>query len=213
MPRLGNYAYSKTDSPEPRWSETVSAPTRLLRRGTSCSPNGGSSPMDLPHAAGLASTSQRDRDEREIVSLKYAYCRYADARDAVGMASVFAEDCVVNLWGDGSNEHRGRASLEPYFRELALLVRASSHHVSNLEIVFESPDRALLHSYLYSWQRFAGYPDVVDRHRWARYRDVFVRTGDGWRQSELLYLVVANAPRPKTASLRSWRRRRGWTSA
>jgi hypothetical protein len=43
---------------------------------------------------------------------------------------------------------------------------------------------------LYSWPRFEGHPVVPDRHRWARYGDTFVRTPGGWRQSDLLYLVI-----------------------
>jgi len=129
-------------------------------------------------------------DREQIRALKYAYCRYADALDVAGMVSVFVEDCRINFVPDGSQEARGRDELEAFYAKAQSVVRSSSHHLSNMDIVFLGPDRAAMHCYLYSWQRFVGYPEVKDRHRWARYEDVFVRTPDGWRQSDLLYLVA-----------------------
>lgn len=129
-------------------------------------------------------------DREEIRALKFAYCRYADALDIAGMVSVFAEDCRINFVPDGSQQGRGRGDVEAFFTKAQSVVTSSSHHLSNMDIVFLERDRAAMHSYLYSWQRFVGYPEVKDRHRWARYEDVFVRTPDGWRQSELLYLVA-----------------------
>jgi hypothetical protein len=49
-----------------------------------------------------------------------------------------------------------------------------------------------MHSYLYSWQRLQGFPEVRDRHRWGRYEDEFVCLDDGWRQSALLMLVAGH---------------------
>jgi hypothetical protein len=69
-------------------------------------------------------------------------------------------------------------------------VVASSHHLSNLEVTFPDRDTARLRAYLYSWQRYAGYPEVADRHRWAGYVDTWVRTPAGWFQSSLTYLVA-----------------------
>jgi ketosteroid isomerase-like protein len=129
-------------------------------------------------------------DREQIRALKYAYCRYADALDIAGMVSGFTEDCRINFVPDGSQERRGRDEVEAFYAKAQSVVSSSSHHLSNMDVVFLGPDRAAMHSYLYSWQRFVGYPEVKDRHRWARYEDVFVRTPNGWRQSELLYLVA-----------------------
>jgi ketosteroid isomerase-like protein len=129
-------------------------------------------------------------DRQQIKALKYAYCRFADSLDIPGMVSVFTDDCVINFRVDRSDERRGTKEAESFFRSAQSVVCSSSHHLSNMDIVFQSPDRAAMYSYLYSWQRFDGYPQVKDRHRWARYEDVFVRTADGWRQSELLYVVA-----------------------
>jgi ketosteroid isomerase-like protein len=129
-------------------------------------------------------------DRQEIKSLKFAYCRYADAIDINGMLSVFTDDCLINFRADRSDQRQGKSALREFFEAAQSVVVASSHHLSNMDIVFLGPDTAAMQSYLYSWQRFAGYPDVQDRHRWVRYEDTLVRTADGWRQSSLLYLVA-----------------------
>ena len=133
---------------------------------------------------------QQIADRLAIEDLKYRYCRLADNGDASGMAAVFTDDCRVNFRPDGSLERRTRAEVLEFYRAALAPVTSSSHHVSNFEICFDDADTARTTCALYSWQRFQGYPDVPDRHRWARYEDTFVRTPDGWRQSELLYLVI-----------------------
>jgi ketosteroid isomerase-like protein len=133
---------------------------------------------------------QEVRDRREIEALKFAYCRSADALDVDGMVSTFTQDCTINFRADGGDRRRGLDALRHYFSAALFGVTSSSHHLSNLDIVFLGPDRAALQCALYSWKRFVGYPEVKDRHRWVRYEDVFVRTPDGWRQRELLFLVA-----------------------
>jgi ketosteroid isomerase-like protein len=130
------------------------------------------------------------RDRQEIQALKFAYCRSADALDVDGMLSGFTEDCTINFRADRSDERHGTAALREYFSAAQASVVSSSHHLSNMDIVFLGPDRAAMQSYLYSWKRFAGHPEVKDRHRWVRYEDVFERTADGWRQCELLFVMA-----------------------
>lgn len=129
-------------------------------------------------------------DREEILARKYHYCRCADLFDAAGMASIFTEDATITFRPDGGASCQGRAAIEAWYRNAMGDVVASSHHLSNVEVVFTGPNEARLHCYLYSWQRFAGHPEIADRHRWARYEDTFVRTGDGWLQSDLVYLVA-----------------------
>ena len=133
---------------------------------------------------------QEMRDRREIEALKFAYCRAADALDVDGMVTAFTRDCTINFQADGSDERQGLCALRRYFSAALTGVTSSSHHLSNMDIVFLDSDRAALQCALYSWKRFVGYPEVRDRHRWVRYEDVFVRTPDGWRQRELLFLVA-----------------------
>ena len=133
---------------------------------------------------------QRIADRLAIQDLKHRYCRLAELGDARGMTECFTEPCRVNFRPDGSLEARTKEEVFGYYSRAMAETVASSHHVSNFEFDVDGPDTAHTTCALYSWQRFAGYPDVPDRHRWARYEDTFVRTVDGWRQTELLYLVI-----------------------
>jgi ketosteroid isomerase-like protein len=153
------------------------------------------------------------KDRQEIQSLKFAYCRAADSLDIAGMVSVFTDDCIVNFRPDRSDERRGRAAAEEFFSGAQSVVTSSSHHLSNMDIVFRDPDTAAMYSYLYSWQRFTGYPEVKDRHRWARYEDVFVRTAEGWRQSELLYVVAGELASDPVLRIGEVMDRPVWTGA
>jgi ketosteroid isomerase-like protein len=148
-------------------------------------------------------------DKERIRSLKFAYARYADAIDLEGMVSVFTEDCRVRFRPDVVL--RGPQEVKEYYRQAQSVVTSSSHHLSNMDIVFQGPDTAAMHSYLYSWQRFTGYPDVRDRHRWARYEDVFVRTPEGWRQSELNYIVAGELASGDSLRVGEHRDRPIWT--
>jgi len=130
------------------------------------------------------------QDRFDLASRKYHYCRCADAKDVEGMLSVFTADCVAAFEPDDAAALHGRDALATFFRAALEPVVSSSHHVSNLDIVFDGPDRARMHSYLYSWQRLVGYPERADRHRWARYEDEFVRTTSGWRQTRLRMRVA-----------------------
>lgn len=128
-------------------------------------------------------------DADEIRRLKYTYCRAADALDAEGMLAVLTDDCVVDLSGGRGGAVSGIDAARKLYSGALSKYAASSHSLSNMDVVFESADTARLESYLYAWQRYQAYPDVRDRHRWARYRDVFRRDADGWKQSKLVLYV------------------------
>lgn len=134
--------------------------------------------------------SQRMADRLAIQDLKHRYCRLADLGDARGLTECFTEPCRVNFKPDGSSEARTKAEVFGYYSRALAETVASSHHVSNFEFDFDGPDAARTTCALYSWQRFSGHPDAPDRHRWARYEDTFIRTDNGWRQTELLYLII-----------------------
>ncbi|TQC46691.1 nuclear transport factor 2 family protein [Rhodococcus sp. WS4] len=129
-------------------------------------------------------------DAEEIRRLKYAYCRAADAMDAEGMLAVFTADCIVDLSGGLGDAVTGIDAAREFYSGALSKFTVSSHHLSNMDIVFESADTARMESYLYSWQRYKEYPERVDRHRWARYRDVFRRNAGGWKQSKLVCYVA-----------------------
>jgi hypothetical protein len=55
---------------------------------------------------------------------------------------------------------------------------ATSHHVSNIEVVFDSDDSARTITYLYAWHRFAD--QKPDAHLWAQYHDRFSKVQGRW---------------------------------
>ncbi|SOD71792.1 SnoaL-like protein [Jatrophihabitans sp. GAS493] len=128
-------------------------------------------------------------DRSEIIDRKHAYIRAADACDAERMVARFTEDCRISYTPDGP-PLLGRETLREWYSTRLTSVVASSHHVSNFEFVFSDADTATMYCYLYSWQRFAQYPAVADRHRYARYIDTWVRHHDGWWQVSLTCLVA-----------------------
>ena len=161
----------------------------------------------------VESKLQEVLDREEIKSVKHRYLRSCDAVDIEGMLSVFTEDCLVDFWPGMGIECKGIAALEEFYRGAQSGVIASSHHLSNIDIVFHTPDRASVHSYLYSWTRDEGFPEVRDHHRWARYQDVFVRTPEGWRQSELVYLIAGEVADGDNLRVGEPQARATWTGA
>lgn len=127
-------------------------------------------------------------DRTDITDLKYAYARAADAGDAGRMVERFVADCTASYLP--GQEIAGQDTLRDWYAQRLADVVSSSHHLSNVEVVFLDADTATLHAYLYSWQRFATYPDRPDRHCFARYRDSWIRTDDGWRQTRLIYRLA-----------------------
>lgn len=129
-------------------------------------------------------------DRGAIQRLKFRYVRACDTLDIPEILSGFTDDCHVDFWpGSGTDTH-GIAELKAFYEGALASVKTSSHHISNVDIVFHSPHSAEMYCYLYSWTRDVNYPSVRDHHRWARYIDSYVRTPDGWRQSKLKYLLA-----------------------
>lgn len=131
---------------------------------------------------------QRNQDRVEIEALKYAFCRAADALDIDGMMAGFTKDCVASyVVGD---EIRGADALREWYHGEVDITVASSHMLSNFELVFLSDQHASSRCLLNSWKRFVGHPKRPDRLRWATYTDEWTRTDQGWRQSGVVYRVA-----------------------
>jgi uncharacterized protein (TIGR02246 family) len=128
-------------------------------------------------------------DRVEIQERKAAYLRAADESDPDRMVAHFTDDCRA-VYFPGQTPLVGREALRAYYNKQIGTVISSSHHLSNVEITFADADTAHMRAYLYSWQRYAAYPERTDRHCWARYLDTWVRTPDGWQQSALVYLLA-----------------------
>jgi hypothetical protein len=140
---------------------------------------------------------RRLEDEVALARRKAEYCRHADALDPDLMVSVFTDDCVVEFGPELPVVH-GREALRGFYAAALAATVSSSHHLSNLEIDFLDADTARLRCVLHSWHRLRG---RVDRHRLARYDDVWVRTADGWFQRSLVYLVAGEFGAPDETRL------------
>jgi hypothetical protein len=123
------------------------------------------------------------KDRTAIAELMYRYCRYADSDRGPEMVTLFTEDCLCDFYAGlrPDIEMLGRAELLDQIQQSLTTVRSGSHYVSNMEILFDGPDRATMFCYMYSWQRFYDWPERADCHRYGRYEMRAVRTGEGWR--------------------------------
>ena len=126
------------------------------------------------------------KDRVDILETMHAYCRHADNLDGDAMSALFTDDCIANFIPGGEDTIlRGRRGLNDFLNMALGVTVSGSHHIANEELIFETPDRVTLHCYMYSWQRFTGFPSTADCHRWGRYENRFVRTDAGWRMDRL----------------------------
>jgi len=125
------------------------------------------------------------KDRVDVLETMYAYCRHADMLDGNAMADLFVEDSVSNFLPGGDSVLQGREALRGFLNGALGVTVSGSHHITNAELIFETPDRVVMHCYMYSWQRFDGFPTTADCHRWGRYENRFVRTPEGWRFDRL----------------------------
>lgn len=118
-------------------------------------------------------------DKMEILEMLYRYCSAADRSDPAGMLVAFTADCVVNYDPAAPIMH-GRQALSDMLYSFLGAVVSGSHYINNPIFEFTGPDEVLLGCYMYSWQRFTGYPMVSDVHRWGRYEIRLERIDGAW---------------------------------
>lgn len=152
---------------------------------------GARTPNEGSRAMSFEETLQELKDRTDILEVAYAYCRHADNLDAEGMIAQFTDDCIVNyVASDDGMAMRGKDALRRMLTDYFQSSASSAHYITNAEFRFEGADRAVMHCYMYSWQRFKGHPATADCHRWGRYETQFVRTRHGWRMSRLRLLSM-----------------------
>ncbi len=138
----------------------------------------------------------RDDDHRAIERIMLEYCRAVDANEPDDVVALFTHDCITN-YGPGDErvahptlgfqgEMRGRAEFREFLDGLAGLA-GTSHHVSNIQITFTSPDAADAFSYLIAWHLL---PDRAEFTVYGRYVDALVRTDAGWQFRSRRMLVA-----------------------
>lgn len=138
----------------------------------------------MDHARSLAGLL----DKAEITDLIHAYCYHFDRAEAERVCGLFTEDAVID-YGPDVPTMTGLRDFAPMLsRGLAEVFAATSHHVSNIVIRFETPDEATSVSYLYAWHRYKGSDKVSEL--WGQYHHSFRRGADGWKISRLVLLAA-----------------------
>jgi len=132
----------------------------------------------------LAATVRELDDRLAITDLIHAYCDHFDRNEPEAVAALFTSDATVD-YGPEADTIVGADAIAPTIAVgLERTFAATSHHVSNIRLTFEGPDRARGVTYLYAWHRYVdGSPDG---ELWGRYRHRFERTDAGWRIAALV---------------------------
>lgn len=122
-------------------------------------------------------------DRQSITELIYAYCECFDRNDPDGVAELFTPDAIIDYNPDTANI-TGAELASTIAVGLRETFAATSHHISNVMITFESSDTARSLCYVDAWHRYhSGAPDSF---LWGRYLHHYRRTEAGWRISSLL---------------------------
>jgi ketosteroid isomerase-like protein len=123
-------------------------------------------------------------DKSRIADVIHAYCLHFDRAEAEAVADLFTDDAVVD-YGPEFPAMTGReVILSAVASGLATRFLATSHHVSNIMITFDGPDRASSIAYVYAWHRYRD--GSRDGELWAQYHHDFRRTADGWKIARLV---------------------------
>ena len=129
-------------------------------------------------------------DRQAITDVIHEYCRNVDLYRLAVVAALFTDDCLVD-YGPTLGSATGAREVASTLAAGLVRYRATSHHVSNVQLAFDGPDRATGVTYVYAWHRMRnGRPDA---HLWAQYHDVFVRCGVEWRIAERRLKVAGQA--------------------
>jgi ketosteroid isomerase-like protein len=122
-------------------------------------------------------------DKAEIADVIHAYCFHFDRAEAEEVLALFTPDATVDYGPDVETMTGVEALRAMVTRGLAEFFAATSHHVSNIVIRFDGPDRAQSVSYLYAWHRYVdGRPDS---ELWGQYHHDFRREAGRWRIARL----------------------------
>jgi 3-phenylpropionate/cinnamic acid dioxygenase small subunit len=124
-----------------------------------------------------ASPASETVDREQIHRLLYDYGYYLDMNMTEELLELFVADCVV-IYGKSYGAN-GKAEYAAVLATVDDYYSATSHHISNTVIDFESADRARCRSTVFAWHRY--HRLRADGLIYGQYHDVVVRTTDGWR--------------------------------
>jgi ketosteroid isomerase-like protein len=131
---------------------------------------------------------RRLEDREAIAHILNDYCRALDLMDLPAIRALFTEDCLVSYGPAASMESRGAEAVSNALRRLWRWSR-TSHHLSNIQVTFETDNRARAVSYVIAWHER---PNGSTGTLWGQYHDVVVRTAAGWRIAERRQVMNGN---------------------
>lgn len=126
----------------------------------------------------------------EISDLLYTYSYHLDMNHPERLLELFVEDCeVVYAPNFGA---RGKVAYAATLQGIGTYFKATSHHVSNVVVTFDGPDRASVRSVLYAMHRYQR--ERPDGIFWGQYHDEIVRENGRWlfKRRELRATAVEN---------------------
>lgn len=119
-------------------------------------------------------------DRHAIHDLLVDYCFYLDSMNLPALAALFTVDCEVIYGADPRLGSQGAAALEDSLERMWRWAR-TSHHLSNVRLVFPGPDTVDSTSYVLAWhERLDGSSATI----YGQYNDRIIRTTAGWRIAE-----------------------------
>ena len=95
-------------------------------------------------------------DRIAISDLIHEYCVRVDRYEPEQVAELFTEDCTVDYGPALGGPDTGRESLAKKLRSGLGQFEATHHQVSNLQLRFDSPDRATGICYVTAWHKGRG---------------------------------------------------------
>ena len=149
-------------------------------------------------------------DVEEIKKLKARYFRSLDSKDWDLYASVFAEDCVVDLRGAGGELYEGRPAFVAYASGLTLIQSVHQGHMPEIDLT--GPDTA---TGVWALEDYNLWEDGTQNHGWGHYFETYVKRDGRWAilTMKLSYLRIETptehpamiAGKDKTGHLRGMR--------
>lgn len=120
---------------------------------------------------------ERLLDERAIERLLFDYAYYLDMNMPEEMAGLFVDECVVSY-----APNFGAEGIEAYKKTLdgiGTFFTATSHHVSNVCVDFETDDQAKVRAVVLAIHRYTR--ERPDGLLYGQYDDVVVKVDGGWK--------------------------------
>jgi hypothetical protein len=137
----------------------------------------------------LVERIQRLEDIFKIRECLYHYVKYCDQLDPIGMGSCFTQTARLS-WGPAfPGVFEGKEAINKHLHEIiaSFTTKSQSHLTFNQQVLFETNDSAIVHSYMHAWKTYSD--DTKDYYCFGRYELAVIRDTDGeWRIDSMMFL-------------------------